>query len=71
MARIQRWWQLYPREWWVTVALWVTSSLLITHYVLHGGTDASWFLVSLACGFVAYGIVLAARFIPLWHKHRL
>jgi hypothetical protein len=44
---------------------------LITHYLLHGGTDLAWSLVYVACGVVAYGIVILARFIPAWHKHRL
>jgi hypothetical protein len=63
--------QLTPREMWLLLGLWVIGSVLTTHYLLHGGTDLSWFLVYLASGAVAYVIVILARFIPAWHKHRL
>jgi hypothetical protein len=70
MAGLRRW-KLYGREYWLWLALWVVGTVLVTHFLLHGGTDLSAFLAVVAVGVVCYGIVIAARFVPLWHKHRL
>jgi hypothetical protein len=69
-TRLKRW-QLTPREYWLHLALWLGGTLLVTHYLLHGGSTLGWFVVLVTVGVFAYGVVIAARFLPGWHRHRL
>jgi hypothetical protein len=63
-------WQLTPREYWAQLALWMIGAVLIDHYLL-GRSTLDWLIALVASAVVSYGIVVAARFIPVWHKHRL
>lgn len=65
-------WQLTPREYWrLFFPLWLVGSVLAYHYLIGGYNDLGWILFYLASAVVSYGIVIACRFIPRWHKHRL
>jgi hypothetical protein len=63
-------WKLTPRENWLYLALWLIVSTA-TNLALGGVSDLGWLFVALGATVPAYLLVIAARFIPAWHKHRL
>lgn len=64
-------WQLTGREYWLWLALWIVGTVLASHWLVSRNNDLRFLIVSIAAALIAYVIVIIARLIPAWRKHRV